>query len=75
MTYFTESEVFKDFAKGINQVTRNYELKQGADSQPLKCKTVSLISKNHLAPVVRKVDNAIHRIVTFSTVVKMFEKL
>ncbi len=30
---------------------------------------------NFQGPVVRKVDSAIHRIVTFSTVVKMLEKL
>ncbi len=29
----------------------------------------------NLGPVVRKVDSAIHRIVIFSTVVKMREKL
>ncbi len=32
-------------------------------------------SSNHQGPVVQKLDTAIHRIVIFSTVIKMLEKL
>ena len=68
------SIVGEKLSKQILQRNTNIK-KLRAKEKELSKSNENLRCVNNLGPVVRKLDSAIHRIVIFSSAVKMFKKL